>query len=71
LVINITQCHGGSVEQGVYATSTRLLSLGVIGGGDLTTEAALTKLMFLFGNYSKVSEIKRFMLKSICGEQSF
>ena len=70
VVINITQCHGGTVEQGVYATSTRLLSLGVIGGADLTTEAALTKLMFLFGTQTKVSEIKRIMKQSICGEQT-
>jgi L-asparaginase len=70
VVVNITQCHGGTVEQGVYATSTRLVSLGVIGGADLTTEAALTKLMFLFGNYTKVSDIKRFLMQSLRGEQS-
>jgi L-asparaginase len=70
VVVNITQCHGGTVEQGVYATSTRLQALGVIGGGDLTTESALTKLMFLCGNYHKVIDIKRFMSKSLRGELS-
>ncbi|MFY8187040.1 MAG: asparaginase [Flavobacterium sp.] len=46
-VINVTQCYGGSVNMGQYETSTRLQQIGVISGKNITTEAAITKLMFL------------------------
>lgn len=68
IVINITQCSSGSVSQGKYANSTMLNKMGVISGGDLTTEAAITKIMYLLGNYEKAEEISRLMQTSLVGE---
>lgn len=70
LIINISQCAGGMVEQGRYVTSSKLNAMGVIGGADLTLEAALTKLMFLFGQKLKINEIKKLMSTSLRGEMS-
>jgi L-asparaginase len=70
LVINITQCPGGMVEQGRYATSSKLDKMGVIGGGDLTIEAAITKLMFLLAKHKNIRAIKKHFVTPICGEIS-
>jgi L-asparaginase len=51
IVLNISQCPGGMVTQGRYETSRELKRIGVIGGSDMTTEAAVTKLMLLIGEY--------------------
>ncbi len=68
LVVNVSQCSGGRVEQGKYETSVHLSNLGVISGADLTTEAALTKLMVLFGQGLKKEKIIEKFQQSICGE---
>ena len=49
-IINVTQCTEGKVEMGLYAASSGLQAAGVISGMDMTTEAALTKLMWLLAN---------------------
>jgi L-asparaginase len=54
-VINVTQCSGGSVNMGQYATSSALKEIGVVSGKDITTEAAITKLMFLLGQNTSIS----------------
>ena len=48
-VINVTQCSGGSVNMGQYETSTQLKNIGIISGKDITSEAAVAKLMYLLG----------------------
>lgn len=68
VVVNITQCLYGRVEMSLYETGRKLLDAGVISGFDLTPEAALAKLMYLFGNYTDVEEIKKLMQTSLRGE---
>lgn len=68
VIVNVTQCLGGSVEMGIYETGNRLSQAGVIGSGDMTTEATLVKLMFLLGQGLSQSEIEERMLKNISGE---
>jgi L-asparaginase len=70
IILNITQCHGGSVEMGLYETSRQMLSIGVISGKDLTSEASVTKLMLLLGEYSSPEDIKRSLSISLAGEMS-
>ncbi|HZY80904.1 MAG TPA: asparaginase [Cyclobacteriaceae bacterium] len=67
LILNVSQCPGGMVMQGRYETSRQLAQAGVIGGVDMTTEAALTKLMVLMGEY-RVEEVAKRIAVSISGE---
>ena len=68
LVLNITQCQEGAVIQGKYETSTQLKKIGVISGGDLTFEAAVTKLMFLLGQFNTTKAVVKYLNKNIAGE---
>lgn len=68
LVVVCSQCVQGSVSLGAYETSKSLIEIGAINGRDMTTEAAMTKLIWLFSKDLPIEEIRRRMTKNICGE---
>lgn len=70
IVYNVTQCKAGSVVMGHYETSAHLAEVGVISGHDITTESAIAKLMFLFGNFEDKKLIIEMLSSSLRGELS-
>jgi L-asparaginase len=66
IVLNITQCGSGAVQQGAYQTSSFFERIGVISGRNLTSEAALTKIMYLLGK--GYSDIREKLQESLVGE---
>ena len=68
VIVNASQCIGGGVEMGRYDTGNRLQNAGVIGGGEMTTEAVIVKLMFLLGQDYSPEKVCKLMSTNIAGE---
>lgn len=70
IIVNCSQCHAGKVQQGQYAASAALDAAGVIPAGDMTAEAALTKLYYLFEEHDDTNTIRTRFMQNLRGELS-
>lgn len=69
-IVNVTQCVRGSVNMGQYETSSQLKSIGIISGKDITTEAAIAKMMYLLGENLNTQKFQYYFETSLRGEMS-
>lgn len=70
VILNVTQCVNGGVYEARYDTGVPLWKMGVIPGHDITTEAAVTKMMFLFGLGIGTAEVRYYLSNALCGEMT-
>ncbi|MDQ6482098.1 asparaginase [Dyadobacter sp. LHD-138] len=70
IIFNVSQCDGGRVAQGQYQTSKYLKQVGVVSGSDITAEAAITKMMYIFGKETDHAKCVEMLGMPVCGEMS-
>jgi L-asparaginase len=68
MIVNVTQCVAGSVVMGQYETSVDLKRIGVVSGKDITTEAAVAKMMYLLDKDLSPKVFKTIYETSLRGE---
>ena len=70
VILNVTQCVNGAVNSSLYDTGNTLARAGVISGHDITSEAAITKMMYLFGKGMNNKQVEKYLQRNICGEMT-
>ena len=70
VILNVTQCVNGGVRGTLYETGNCLTAAGAVSGHDITSEAAITKLMYLFGMGLDAAKVKKYLNCDLCGEVS-
>lgn len=68
VIVNCTQCLRGAVNQSGYQAGSALAACGVASGADMTPEAALTKMIYLFSLGLPPEEIRMQMTRNLRGE---
>lgn len=69
-IVNVTQCMGGAVVMGKYETSVQLKKIGIVTGKDITTEAALAKMMYLLQHTNTLESFRSYFETSLRGEMT-
>lgn len=70
VVLNVTQCVNGGVHTNRYVSGDILAATGVLSGFDITLEAAITKMMFLFGLGLDANQVKYYLERPLAGEMT-
>lgn len=70
IVVNVTQCERGGIEEGVYETNHLMTEMNIVSGNDMTPEAAITKLMYTLARCTEFDDIERVMEMNMNGELS-
>jgi L-asparaginase len=68
VILDISQCKVGTVELGRYDTSRQLKDIGVSNGYDMTYESAVTKMMYLLGQFDDPKLVKEYLETDLRGE---
>jgi len=68
LIVNLTQCATGYVEQGVYEAGSELQRLGALDGFDLTPEAAFARMHYLLATCKNKRAVAAAWPQPLCGE---